>query len=335
MKRLLAVFVARNREFLRDKSTLTWNLLFPFLLLVGFYYAFGQAQPLYKIGVLSEQDAYLAKPDFFSLQHLQTIPYPNLEAALEKLNRQRIDLLIDLDSNQYWVNDESANGYMAEQLLIAKDPYYQRNRISGSGIRYVDWVLPGIIAMNLMFSALFGVGYVIVRYRKNGVLKRLNATPLRAWEFIAAQMLSRLVVVVFLCSVVLFGAQKIFATLFVGSWWLVVLFLILGILSMSALGLVVAARLRSEEFTSGLINMATWPMLGLSEVWFPLDGAPLVVNQISSFLPLTHIVQGMREVMIDGAGLAGVADHLVVLAAMTAVFMTVGSLMFDWRSDGR
>ncbi|EAR08908.1 ABC transporter permease [Reinekea blandensis] len=335
MKRLLAVFNARNREFFRDRSTLTWNLLFPFLLLAGFYLVFGQSQPIFKVGVLSDQDAYLSRPVFMSLNHIQFIPYDDSSVAIDRLRRHQIDLLMDIDETRYWVNDESSQGALVEELLIAKDPDFQRTVVTGQAIRYIDWVLPGIIGMNIMFSSLFGVGYAIVRYRKNGVLKRLHATPLTALEFIGAHLLSRILMVVFIVLVMLIGARYLFATLMLGSYPLLLLTLLLGSLSMVSLGLLVAARLRSEEFASGLLNMTTWPMMGLSEVWFPLEGAPHIVHQISQFLPLTHLVQAMREIMVDGAGLMAVSDHLLILALMSAVFLVIGALTFSWASDGR
>ncbi len=335
MKRMLAVFNARNKEFFRDRSTLTWNLLFPFLLLIGFYYVFGQAQPMFKVGVIAQQDAYLSRPVFMGLQHIQFIPYAQLDGALQRLERHQIDLVIDIDQSQYWVNEESSNGYMAEQLLVAKDPDFQRNLIRGKAIRYVDWVLPGIMGMNVMFSSLFGVGYAIVRYRKNGVLKRLHATPLTALEFISAQLLSRILMVVLIVMILFFGARALFATMMLGNLGLLLLTLLLGALALVSLGLLVAARLRSEEFTGGLLNMATWPMMGLSEVWFPLEGAPHFVHQLSALLPLTHLVQAMREIMLDGAGLVDISDHLSILVLMSAVFLALGASLFSWAPDSR
>lgn len=335
MKRMLAVFNARNREFYRDKSSLTWNLLFPFLLLIGFYYVFGQSQPMFKVGVIAQQDAYISKPVFMSLKHIQFIPYESLNEALSRLERHQIDLVTDIDSNQYWVNEESRQGYMAEQLLVANDAHFGRNLVRGQAIRYVDWVLPGVIGMNIMFSSLFGVGYVIVRYRKNGVLKRLNATPLTALEFITAQLLSRILMVVFVGLILFFGARFLLSTLMLGSLMLLILTLLLGALSLVSLGLLVASRLRSEEFTGGLLNMATWPMMGLSEVWFTLEGAPHIVNQMSQLLPLTHLVQAMRMIMLDGAGFIDISPHLMAMAIMATAFLVLGSLLFSWDADAR
>ncbi len=109
------------------------------------------------------------------------------------MTHQEIDLLLDLDgATRYWVNTDSPKGYIVEKLLLAADPGARRQPVTGQAIPYVDWLFPGILAMNMMFSCLFGVGYVVLRYRKSGFLKRLHATPLTAFEFLSAQVLSRL-----------------------------------------------------------------------------------------------------------------------------------------------
>src|SRR5271169_2741076 len=106
-------------------------------------------------------------------------------------------MLVDVRSGmRYWINENSPNGYLLERIFQNRIvPGYERRTVQGRQIRYVDWVVPGILAMNMMFSCLFGVGYVIVRYRKNGFLKRLKATPLNSFEFLSAQMVSRLILI--------------------------------------------------------------------------------------------------------------------------------------------
>lgn len=335
LTRMLAMFRARNKEFLRDRSSLAWNFAFPFLLVFGFYFIFGQGMPMFKVGVISEQDAYLSRPAFMSLNHIQFVPYDDLDRAVERVRHHQLDLVLDLDRRLYWVNEESRSGYMAEHLLTSEDPEFSRRRVQGEPIRYVDWVLPGIIGMNVMFSSLFGVGYAIVRYRKNGVLKRLKATPLSAGEFVTAQILSRLMMVMMVASIIFFGSHWALATMMQGSYLALLLTFLLGALALIALGLAVSSRSRSEELTSGLLNMATWPMMGLSEVWFSLEGAPASVHQISNLLPLTHLVAAAREIATEGAGLAQVSDHLLILAVMAAGFLAVAAMLFSWDSDRR
>lgn len=335
LTRMLAMLHARNKEFWRDRSSLAWNFAFPFLLVFGFYVIFGQSMPMFKVGVISEQDAYLSRPGFMALKHIQFIPYEELDRAVDRVRRHQLDLVLDLDRRLYWVNEESRSGYMAEHLLSARDPEFERRLVHGEPIRYVDWVLPGIIGMNIMFSSLFGVGYAIVRYRKNGVLKRLKATPLSATEFVSAQILSRLMMVIVVAAVIFLGSRWALGTLMLGSYAALLLVFVLGALALIALGLAVSSRSRSEELTGGLLNMATWPMMGLSQVWFSLEGAPPVVHQVSNLLPLTHLVAAAREITTEGAGLFQVSDHLLILAIMAAGFLAVAAALFSWDSDRR
>jgi ABC-2 type transport system permease protein len=150
---------------------------------------------------------------------------------------------------------------------------YTRSTVSGRSVGYVDWLVPGVLGMNMMFSCLFGVGYVIVRYRKNGFLKRLNATPLKAFEFILAQVTSRLMLIMSVTTLVFIGTHFLIGFYMSGSYLALLLVAVLGACSMISLGLLIAARVASEEFAGGLLNMLSWPMMFLSGVWFSLEGA--------------------------------------------------------------
>ena len=185
--------------------------------------------------------------------------------------------------------------------------------------------------MNMMFSCLFGVGYVIVRYRKNGFLKRLKATPLKPFEFLLAQMTSRLILIQVITVAVYTGAITSSTSRCAGPMRNLFLISLLGAVCLISLGLLVSARLSSEELAGGILNLLTWPMMLLSGVWFSLEGTNPVVQRIAQFLPLTHMVDGARAIMTEGAGLADIAPHLVVLALMSAVFLSVGSIIFRWE----
>ena len=290
---------------------------------------------MFKVGVLGEHDGYISKPQLFETRHIQFVPYTDEALAIKKLQRHQIDLLLQLDSRTYWVNRSSANGYVVEQLLVAKDEDFRRTVVDGEQVRYVDWVLPGILGMNIMFACLFGVGYNIVRYRKNGVLKRFKATPLGAIEFLAAQMLSRWIIVMVICIIIFFGCHWMLDTLMLGSYSAFFGVLALGIFTMITLGLVIASRSRSEELTGGLLNFASWPMMGLSGVWFSMEGAPLWLKQFAQILPLTHIIEATRAIAVEGEALATQMDHVVILILMTAVLLILGAALFSWDADGR
>jgi ABC-2 type transport system permease protein len=334
IRRLLAVLHARNLEFLRDRSTLIFTLLLPVLLVIGMGFVFGGPErPLFKVGVLAPGINRAAHP-FLRERYVEFIPLPQQAQALQKLMHQQIDLVVDLKAPpRYWVNTDSPKGYIVEKLLLAAEPAARRQPVSGAALRYVDWLFPGILGMNMMFSCLFGVGYVVLRYRKSGFLKRLYATPLTAFEFLSAQVLSRLGLILFVTAILYVGIGAIIGFHNAGSTLLLLLLALIGALSMIALGVTIAARFASEELVGGLLNLLTWPMMLLSGIWFSLEGSPRWVQWVAHVFPLTHVLDAARAVMLDGAGLAQIAPHLLFLAATALAFLAFGAWSFRWRID--
>ena len=330
-QRFRGVLRARNLEFLRDSSSLAWNILFPVVIVVGFAFAFtGDRLEQYKIGLYQPMDGELS--EFLQMRYVQVIPVAELQPAIRKVERHQLDMLVDPTQQAFWVNDSSPKGYLLERILAGSGGAgYHKQTVSGVQIRYVDWLMPGVLAMNMMFSALFGVGYVIVRYRKNGVLKRLSATPLTPFEFLSAQVVSRLGLILVITSLVFLGTDYVIDFSMHGSYLNLLLVLVIGAFSLISLGLVVAARIRSEEMAGGLLNMLSWPMMFLSGVWFSLEGLHPWVQKLAQIFPLTHIIEAARAIMIDGAGLSAIAPHLLVLALMSLFFLVLGSWLFRWE----
>ena len=339
-KRFFAVFKARNIEFFRDRSALGWNLLFPVLLLVGFSVIFsGDGRPAYKVGLYVEQGQSESAEQALlkQLRFIDFIDYNDLALAKEKISRHSLDLLVDYSTQRYWVNEESPKSYLVEKIFLGQDvgqqAVFTRLQSSGKSIRYVDWVLPGILGMNMMFSCLFGVGYVIVRYRKNSVLKRLKATPLSSFEFISAQLLSRLFIVMFMSIVVYGGCNVFFDFFMLGSYFDLFVIGALGAFCLISLGLLVASRSKSEELIGGLLNLTSWPMMMLSGVWFSLEGAPEGLKILANFMPLTHLVAGARAVITQGATLSDISFHVNVLLLMSCAFLFLGAYLFSWNTE--
>lgn len=344
IKRIWATFFARSLEFLRDRSTLGWNFVLPVALVFGLAFVFsGGGQPLFKVGVVADGLVAEAKPaeslhPFLQTQHVDfyAVPVEDMDTAIRKVGRHQVDMLLDLRAGQmhYWVNSDSQKGYFLEKLLAGTDgPKLAKQSVQGEEIRYVDWVVPGILGMNLMFSCLFGVGFVIVRYRKSGYLKRLNATPLNATEFLLAQVFSRMLLVIFVTSIVFTGTNLFMHFTMEGSYWNLLLVLIVGAFSLISLSLVVAARVSSEELAGGLLNLLTWPMMVLSGVWFSMEGTNPVMQWLSQLSPLTHMLTAARAIMLDGASFADISGQLLILLAMSLVFLLIGAATFKWTAE--
>lgn len=367
MRQFTAIFKARTMEFVRDRGTFFWNLLFPIVLVAGFGFAFsGEGQQLFKVGMIGNPPE---TSSFMRIEQIEFIPYDvsaedEIVDIVERVRRHQLDMLIDFASQEYYINTESANGPILERLLLSEGegfaepvasgpvdepvdepasinssghvlqsstPRFQQRPVAGEPIRYVDWVVPGVIGMNMMFSCLFGVGFVIVRYRKNGVLKRLKATPVSALTFVSAQAASRLLIVILTSIVVFAGTNLVFGFMMNGSYLTLLLLTTLAILSMISLGLVFASRIKSEELAGGLLNLVTFPMIILSGVFFSLEGTPEVMQQASRVLPLTHFTEGARAIMLEGAGLWEVTPHLAFLSVITVAFLVLAAFLFRWE----
>ncbi len=386
-RRILAVLVARNREFYRDRAGLGWNIFMPILMVLAFAVIFsGDPEAPFKVGVVTVDGALpSATTGFLALDHIQFVPVTDLEGAITQVDRHQLDLLLDprpqplklgvhpplpnppppggreqehrllelsnsTDSAggterpplAYWVNLESPRGYLAERLLLgaeagaagpagSRGTEPERRTRSGAALRYADWVLPGILAMNVMFSSLWGVGWVIVRYRKNGVLRRLKATPLTPFEFLTAQVLSRLLVVMAASFFVYVGVDLLLDFPMRGSYAALVLIYAAGALCLISLGLIVASRWRTEELANGVLNLISWPLLLLSGVWYSMEGTSGIARFLSQLSPLTHLVDAARRVMIDGAQLVDVLPQVALLVALALVFIGIAAWLFRWE----
>ena len=329
LRRIKSVFIARSLEYLRDRASFGWNLVFPVLIVFALAVVFsGSPRALFTITAVTSDSL----PELVDFPGVETIEAAR-NKALERLSRQQTDLVIEVvdDSVNYWVNGNSASGAVLELLLkYTESRPLERGETDGEAIRYVDWVVPGILGMNMMYSALWGVGYVVVRYRQSGYLRRLRATPLTKFEFLSAQVLSRLLVTLTASTIVFVGTNLVLDYKMVGSIGLLLLIALMGGLAMITLGLAIACRTASKEFADGLLNAVTFPMLLLSGVWFSLDGSPEWVQMLAQVLPLTHVLEAARAVMLDNAGFTDIAIHLAVLVGFCIVGMGLSIKLFKW-----
>lgn len=348
-KRIWALFVARNYEFVRDKAGFGWNILFPFLIVAGFGVIFSSdTRSQLKVGVFPVEQSVVVAENLYipeklkNYKYLKFVAFKEQDIALEKLLHHKIDIVLENSAEQghklkYWVSDSSPKGYMVEKMIresIIPDSLFSekliKEEVKGQQIRYIDWLFPGILGMNIMFSSLFGVGYVIVRYRRSGVLKRLKATPVTAFEYLSAQMISRVLILLSTSFLVWFGCDLIFSFQMNGSYLDAAFVFFAGAVCLVSMGLVLACRGTNEELTNGIINFICWPMMFLSEVWFSIEGSAEWIKTFAKLLPLTHFLTGVRKIINDGATLSDVSPEISALLFMSFIFLVIGSLLFSW-----
>ena len=220
---------ARNLEFLRDRGTLLFTLLLPVMLVIGMGFVFGGPErPLFKVGRAGHAPSTARRIPSCGERYVEFVADAGRRrGACSKLTHQQIDLLLDLHGAARATGSTPTRPRATSSRSCCWPPSRPRSasRSRGAAVRYVDWLFPGILGMNMMFSCLFGVGYVVLRYRKSGFLKRLHATPLTAFEFLSAQVLSRLALILFVTAILYVGIGAIIgfhnagSAAAAGCWW--------------------------------------------------------------------------------------------------------------------
>jgi ABC-2 type transport system permease protein len=212
------------------------------------------------------------------------------------------------------------------------DPAAVRDeRVAEPGSRYIDFLIPGLLGMNLMGSGLWGVGFAVVQARSKKLLKRLMATPMRRSHYLLSFMLSRLVFLVLEIAALVGFGWVMFRVGVRGSVATLAVITVLGSVGFSGLGLLVASRARTVEAVSGLMNLVMLPMWILSGTFFSYARFPDAMQPFVRALPLTALNDALRAVMIDGAALTALGRPLAVVALWGASSFALALGIFRWR----
>ena len=199
------------------------------------------------------------------------------------------------------------------------------------GSRYIDWLIPGLLAMNIMGTSLWSIGFSVVVARSRKLLKRLMATPMPRAQYLASHLLSRLVFLVLEAAVLLAFAYFAFGVAPVGSIALVAGLVLLGALAFSGLGLLISTRSTTIEGVSGWMNIVMMPMWLLSGVFFASSNFPDVAQPFIRLLPLTALVDALRGVFLDGYGPAAIGREIATLTIYTVATFALSVKLFRWR----
>jgi ABC-type multidrug transport system permease subunit len=200
-----------------------------------------------------------------------------------------------------------------------------------TGARYIDFVVPGLLGMNLMGSAMWGLGFSIVDARQKKLLKRMVASPMPRWQFLASFLFSRLLLLIIEVVVFLGFSRLVFGVPFRGSLWELALLCVLTSLSFSAIGLLVSSRARTMEAVSGLMNLVMLPMWILSGIFFSATRFPAAIQPLVRALPLTAAIDALRGNMLQGISMGQLAAPVAILLAWAAVAFAVSLRIFRWR----
>jgi ABC-2 type transport system permease protein len=200
-----------------------------------------------------------------------------------------------------------------------------------AGARYIDFVVPGLLGMNLMGSAMWGLCFSVVESRQKKLLKRLVASPMPRWQYLASYLLSRLALLAIEVVVFLGFARIAFGVPFRGPLWQLAFLCVLTSVAFSAIGLLISSRARTMEAVSGLMNVVMLPMWILSGVFFSASRFPAVIQPLVRALPLTAAIDSMRANMLQGVGLDRMAAPLAILLFWLIVPFAISVRIFRWR----
>src|SRR3984885_1635531 len=319
---LYQLTMVRFRLFLREPEAIFWIFIFPILLAAGLGIAFrNRPADVLQVGATTSQLTQALAAD-------KGLKATTIDEAAGTHALATGDILLlaiqKPDGVEYKYDDTNPDARAARlvadraiQLAAGQhEAVHSGNQlVHETGARYIDFVVPGLLGMNLMGSAIWGMGFAIVEARQKKLLKRLVASPMPKWQYLASFLLSRLVMLVIEVGAFLGFARLVFGVPFRGSLAQLILLCLMTSLAFSALGLLVSSRAKTMEAASGLMNLVMLPMWILSGVFFSASRFPQVIQPIVRALPLTAAIDAMRGNMLQGMNLGQQLPEIAILLA--------------------
>ena len=335
---LYQLTVVRFLLIIREPEAIFWIFIFPILLALGLGIAFrNRPADVLQVGATTTQlTQALASDNGLTAMTID-------EAAGAKALATGKILLLAIQESEgvaYKYDDTNPDArtarLLADRAIQTSAGRRDATRVENElvhekGSRYIDFVVPGLLGMNLMGSAIWGLGFAIVEARQKKLLKRMVASPMPRWQYLAAFLLSRLAMLVIEVAMFLGFARLVFGVPFRGSLWQLGFLCVLTSLAFSALGLLVSSRAKTMEAASGLMNLVMLPMWILSGVFFSASRFPAVIQPAVRALPLTAAIDAMRGNMLQGMNLGQLMNQVGILLAWLIVPFAVSLRIFRWR----
>jgi ABC-type multidrug transport system permease subunit len=336
--------MVRVREFLREPEAVFWTFAFPILMAIGLGIAFrNKPAEIVHVGVVAGPGADSVEASLRTSKLIAVEMVPTVDSGLASMRTGKIALVVDVRGPRevnYHFDDTRPDArnarFLADDAIQRgagrADPTASSDSlVREAGSRYIDFVIPGLVGMNIMGGSIWGVGFAIVDARRKKLLKRLIATPMSRTEYMMAFVISRLSVLVVEVAVVLGFAVAVFGVPMRGSLLQLAAIVLLSAFAFGGLGLLIASRAQTIEGASGLMNVSMVPMWLLSGVFFSSENFPRAFQPFIKALPLTATNDAMRGTMLRGEGWAGVAPEIAVLTVWMIACGWLALKLFRWR----
>ena len=341
---LVQLVRARVMEFLRQPEAVFWVYVFPLLMMVALGIAF-RNRPVenFEVDVVdgpqAERIAELLRADERFVVHVT-----RKSAARQRLRTGTADVIIAAAESAGSAYEYYYDPTRPGSLLVrnAADDLLQRaagredaapttdHELSEPGGRYIDFLVPGLIGLGLMGGGLWGVGFATVDLRIRKLLKRYVATPMKRSQFLGSMMISRLLFTVTETALLLAFARFVFGVENYGSSWIVGCLILLGAFEFAGIGLLVASRAETLETVSGLMNLVMLPMWIASGVFYSVERFPEVVQPVLRLLPLTALIDALRAVMQEGAGVTEIGLEVAICVVWSVGTFWLALRWFRW-----
>ncbi len=344
MNPFVQLTLVKVREYTREPESMFWVFVFPVLMTLALGVAFkGGDSTEVRVAVLDEQasgqmTATLdADPRIIATQTdagtaakllrdgkvaLVVVPPPPDGAVSYRFDRTRPESAVA----RFTVDDA------LQRAAGRSDAFTPREELmSVPGSRYIDWLVPGLLGMNVLMTGIWGISFSVGMSRAKKLLKRLTSTPMNRAHFLGAQIAGRLIFLPIEAGILVLFASFAFGVPMAGPWWLLALVTLLGAVMGASLSLLLASRARSFEAVSGMINVVTLPMWIFSGIFFSSANFPDVMQPFIQALPLTALIDALRGVMLAGAGIRDVGHEIAIMAGWTISCFAVALKIFRWQ----
>ena len=354
------------REYFREPGALFWSFAFPILMSYGLGIAFsGKNTVVRNIAIDETIVSASGKLNTFihtrgkeiapSIDHHKRyevnihneklgtttykFTYTTWDDAVVHMKRGNVSLIMTEahDSIHFHFdpkNPEAQLIYTNMNMILTDRTFLSQSDdikiLSGEGTRYIDFLIPGLLAMGIMSSCLWGISYDMIDKRAKKLLRRMVATPMRKSNYMIAQLISRLVLAFAESVLLITFAYFTFHTSIQGSIPALILVFLSGNFVFIGIGILIASRTSNTQIGNGLISAITMPMMVLSGIFFSYYNFPDAVIPIIQKLPLTMFADGLRSIFIEGAGIMNVLPNIIILSLTGLITFTVGLKIFKW-----
>ncbi|ADV61482.1 ABC-2 type transporter [Isosphaera pallida ATCC 43644] len=361
---LWELYVTRLREFFREPARIFWVYGFPTILAICLGMAFRSSTTetfivdLVAPSASETESTSTQRAAFETLVEaiqarnndpqrrpdLPILQFKVVDAPLgwERLITGKTALLARLEGEDGMVYHYDPTRAEARAARAALDDLVQRARgrldpvrvenqlIQEPGSRYIDWLIPGLIGLNTMGGGMWGIGFLLVNFRRNGLLKRFRATPMPRWHFLSAILGARLTFLIPDVAVLLTVGVVVFGMPIRGSLATAFVVVLAGATAFAGIGLLIASRVSSTEAVNGMMNLVMLPMWMFSGIFFSYERFPEVIHPFIQALPMTQMLDALRAVLLEGAGWAVIWPSVAILMAWGVIPFVVAVRIFKW-----